>query len=81
MDPPTAGTEGSWDPYGGIKLPGDPEPSAPSSAPAPAAAAAPTSADGPTWDPARNSYVQYDQARGVWMQYDDEAKQWKALDT
>lgn len=79
---PTA--EGSWDAFGGIQLPGD-GPSGPPSAPpvtsATPPAAAPTHGDGPTWDPARNAYIQYDQARGTWMQFDDGAKQWKPIDS
>ena len=81
--PPT----GSWDPYGGIQLPGDPPADAPVSSAwstpptSPTAPpSAPVAADGPTWDAARNAYIQYDQAQGAWMQFDDVAKQWKPID-
>ena len=82
--PPTAGT---WDPYGGIQIPDDPAPTNPT-APSPWAtpAAAPpadpgSAGEGPTWDRARNAYIQYDHARGAWMQYDDDARQWKPIDS
>lgn len=37
---------------------------------------APGGADGPTWDAARNTYIQYDSNRGEWLEWDDTAKQW-----
>jgi uncharacterized RDD family membrane protein YckC len=40
----------------------------------------PISTDGPTWDPARNAYIQYDPSRSAWVQWDDQAKAWKAID-
>jgi uncharacterized RDD family membrane protein YckC len=36
--------------------------------------------DGPTWDPARNTYIQYDRSRSAWVQWDDRAKEWKPID-
>jgi uncharacterized RDD family membrane protein YckC len=36
-------------------------------------AATPT--DGPQWDPARNTYLQWDEARG-WLQWDADANEW-----
>lgn len=85
---PTPPAAGSWDPYGGIQLPGDPAPDAPVSSAwstpptSPTAPpAAPVATDGPTWDAARNAYIQYDQAQGAWMQFDDASKQWKPIDS
>lgn len=34
------------------------------------------SGDGPTWDPARNAYIQYDREIGAWMQWDDRTRAW-----
>lgn len=83
--PPTAG---SWDPSGGIHLPGEQASSGPTTPsawptqPTPSAPTAPTvSGDSPTWDQARNAYIQYDQARGAWMQFDNDSKQWKPIDS
>ncbi len=32
--------------------------------------------DGPTWDPARNAYIQYDRSQSAWVQWDDGAQAW-----
>lgn len=32
--------------------------------------------DGPTWDPARNAYIQYDRDRSEWLQWDDGQQAW-----
>lgn len=40
----------------------------------------PTSGDGPTWDPARNAYIQFDRSRSAWVQWDDKDQEWKTLD-
>jgi uncharacterized RDD family membrane protein YckC len=45
----------------------------------PAAPAEAPSAEKPTWDPARNAYIQYDRALSAWMQWDDAAKAWKPI--
>ena len=37
-------------------------------------------ADGPTWDNARNTYIQYDREVGAWVQWDDNAKSWRPID-
>lgn len=47
--------------------------------PPPSAGAQPAG-DGPTWDPARNTYIQYDRSRSAWVQWDDRAKEWKPID-
>ena len=84
---PAPPTSGSWDAYGGIQLPGDPAPHDPVSSAwsTPPTSSAPPqatpAADGPTWDAARNAYIQYDQAQSAWMQFDDETKQWKPIDS
>jgi len=49
-------------------------------APVPPSAPAPTG-DGPTWDEARNTYIQYDRNNGQWVQWDDGANAWKPIDT
>ncbi|MBX3287162.1 MAG: RDD family protein [Actinobacteria bacterium] len=36
--------------------------------------------DGPTWDPARNAYIQYDREVGEWVQWDDHQKAWRPID-
>ncbi len=38
------------------------------------------SGDGPTWDPARNAYIQYDRDRSAWLQWDDTASAWKPIE-
>ena len=40
----------------------------------------PTPVDGPTWDNARNTYIQYDREVGAWVQWDDIAKAWRPID-
>jgi len=37
-------------------------------------------ADGPTWDVARNAYIQYDREVSAWVQWDDNAKAWRPID-
>ena len=36
--------------------------------------------DGPTWDHARNTYIQYDREVGAWVQWDDNVKSWRPID-
>jgi uncharacterized RDD family membrane protein YckC len=36
--------------------------------------------DGPTWDPARNAYIQYDREVGAWVQWNDDVKAWHPID-
>lgn len=63
--PPTTGQTGTWAPSG-------------TGAP-PVQSPAPTE-DGPTWDAAREAYIQYDRAQGAWVQWNDDAKQWRPID-
>jgi len=54
-------------------------PGAPVAPGAPGWPAAPTtapSADAPTWDDARSTYIQYDRDRGEWMEWDAGTGQW-----
>ncbi len=37
-------------------------------------------ADGPTWDPARNAYIQYDREVEAWVQWNDDVKAWHPID-
>jgi uncharacterized RDD family membrane protein YckC len=37
-------------------------------------------ADGPTWDNARNAYIQYDREVGAWVQWNDDVKAWHPID-
>lgn len=37
-------------------------------------------ADAPTWDQARNAYIQYDRDQGAWVQWSDDAQQWRPID-
>lgn len=48
-------------------------------APGPAAPGPTPGADAPTWDPARNAYIQYDRELASWMQWDDASNQWKPI--
>ncbi len=43
---------------------------------APPATSSSASGDEPTWDQARNAYIQYDRDRSEWMQWDDTTKAW-----
>ena len=36
--------------------------------------------DGPIWDEARDTYIQYDRPREQWVQWDDRTKAWKPID-
>lgn len=45
----------------------------------PGDAAQTPSDDGPTWDPARNAYIQYDRELEAWMQWDDDARAWRPI--
>lgn len=38
-------------------------------------------ADVPSWDPERNTYIQYDSAREAWLEYDQSSQQWKPIST
>ncbi len=38
------------------------------------------SADGPTWDAARNAYIQYDRHRSAWLQWNDAVQEWRPID-
>jgi hypothetical protein len=60
---PGAGPATTWAP---------PATGAPASTPAPAG-------DGPTWDAARNAYIQYDRSQGAWVQWDDGAQAWRPI--
>jgi uncharacterized RDD family membrane protein YckC len=46
---------------------------------APGATAA--TGEGPTWDAARNAYIQYDREQAAWVQWSDDAKAWRPIDT
>ena len=36
-------------------------------------------ADGPSWDPARNTYIQFDRGRNEWVEWDDAAQTWRPI--
>lgn len=59
---------------------GTPATGGPSGGWAPTEPAAPPAADGPTWDAARNAYIQYDADQGAWLQWDDATSSWKPID-
>lgn len=62
--------------------PGSPaagSPWTPPAAGAPSPSGAP-SGDGPTWDPARDAYIQYDREQGAWLQWNDDAREWRPID-
>ena len=48
-------------------------------APPPSSAEATPGADAPSWDSARNAYIQYDRELAAWMQWDDASQQWKPI--
>ncbi|MGI9118533.1 MAG: RDD family protein [Acidimicrobiales bacterium] len=79
---PSAPGPSSWSPPPST---GSPEPTpwgASSDAPSPPAgtlpsgAASPTDTEGPTWDAARNAYIQYDRDQSAWVQWSDANQSW-----
>jgi hypothetical protein len=44
------------------------------------AEAATRSLDGPIWDDARDTYIQYDRNRAEWLQWDPRAHEWKPIE-
>ena len=67
-------TGSPWTPGAGSPVSGPPVGGSPFGAPAPS-----SSGDGPTWDPARNAYIQFDRERGAWLQWDDDLKVWAPI--
>ena len=63
-NPPMAGQPKAWGPT---------DTTAPGTSPTPGT-------DGPTWDHARNTYIQYDREVGAWVQWDDNVKSWRPID-
>ncbi|CAN5733170.1 hypothetical protein BH10ACT1_BH10ACT1_00400 [soil metagenome] len=59
--------------------PSAPDVAAWSAAPAPQAAPMP-GADAPTWDDARQAYIQFDRQLDAWMQWSDEQGAWRPID-
>ena len=56
---------------------------APYPAPAPATPAnapATSDADGPHWDEARDTYIQYDRSVGAWVQWDERHHHWRPIE-
>jgi uncharacterized RDD family membrane protein YckC len=76
--PGAAATGNPWNPSGPANpsVSGPPVGGPPSTgSPFPASTGA-AQGDGPTWDPARNTYIQYDRDRGEWLQWDDGQQSW-----
>lgn len=75
---------GTWAPPGaGYSSPqqSGPAPGQPPAGPAPGGApGGGAGGDGPTWDPARNAYIQYDRAQQAWVQWNDDAQEWRPID-
>ena len=71
------GSGNPWTPPGSMPPPGGPVTGPPVGMP-PAPGLNP-SGDGPTWDPARITYIQYDYDRGEWLEWDDGLKIWVAI--
>ena len=46
----------------------------------PAQAAPAPSGDEPSWDAARNAYIQYDRDQSAWVQWDATSQQWRPID-
>lgn len=61
---------------------GTPPAAGPAGGWAPSEPAVPTTpgGDGPTWDAARNAYIQYDADQAAWLQWDDATSAWKPID-
>lgn len=76
---PAGGTGGGWPtpPTGPGSTWSPPSGSTPTG---PAAAPVAAGGDGPTWDAARNTYIQFDRERGAWLQWDDHLKVWGPID-
>jgi hypothetical protein len=76
-----------WPPAGAPGSPGAPGGpaaggwAAPPATGQPAGAPAAPTGEGPTWDAARNAYIQYDREQAAWVQWNDEAKAWRPIDT
>ncbi len=77
--PPTPGTWGA--PATGADAPMSPTspPAGPPTTPPPGGVGASPGADAPSWDAARNAYIQYDRELAAWMQWDDAAGEWKPI--
>ena len=76
--------EGSnpWNPsVSGPPVGGSPAAMPPTAPPAPSGqfGAGQASLEGPTWDAARNTYIQYDQASGEWLEWNDSLKTWTPI--
>lgn len=67
---------GAWQP----PSVGQPPSAAPTGFSAPPTTAEPTPGEGPTWDAARNAYIQYDRAQSAWVQWDEPNQQWRPID-
>lgn len=77
--PGHSGVPGYGGGYGGAAYPG-PAWGAPAAAAAPVATT-PRAVDGPQWDAARDTYIQYDRASGAWLQWSEVTKEWRPIDT
>lgn len=79
--PPPAdgyGQPGGYEQAPGTWPPTDPPGPFPTSPPL---QAAPTpTGDGPTWDAARDAYIQYDREQSAWVQWDANSQQWLPID-
>ena len=62
---PSSAPQGTWAPTGSTDV---------------ASATGDTTGDGPTWDAARNAYIQYDREQSAWVQWNDDAKSWRPID-
>ncbi|MEO6988219.1 MAG: RDD family protein [Aquihabitans sp.] len=68
----------AWQPPAVGQQPGATPGSFPSSPPVQPAPTPP--GDGPTWDVARNAYIQYDREQSAWVQWDGTSQQWLPID-
>lgn len=75
----SAGPPAGYGTYGGVGAQGGPAPSAWATPTPPAVQPPAPSADGPQWDPARNTYIQWDPAASRWMQWDEAARTWTPI--
>lgn len=72
---------GSWQPPASSQQPPAAQSGFATGPPAQAAPAAPApNGDEPTWDVARNAYIQYDRDQAAWVQWDATSQQWRPID-
>lgn len=75
----SAGPPPGYGSYGGVGPQAGQAPSAWATPTPPAVQQPAPSANGPQWDPARNTYIQWDPSASQWMQWDEAARTWTPI--